>query len=398
MKKAKNKRLPALRFPEFKGDGEWEEKRLGEVAEMKAGKYVKASEIYTKFVDGLYPCYGGNGLRGYTKSYTHLGKYSLIGRQGALCGNVTFVQGKFHATEHAVVVSVERNIDAICFFYILDKLNLNQYATGLAQPGLSVNNLEEIKIMIPKSKAEQQKIASFLSGLDELIAAHRQKLELLKRHKKGLLQQLFPQEGERVPRLRFPEFKGDGEWEEKRLGEVGEFVGGGTPSTNKSEYWDGHIQWYTPTEVKNGRLKDSIRRISVKGLNNSSAKLLPKGTLLITTRATIGDVGIAREECATNQGFQNLIVNDLNDNIFWFYWILKNRDKLEMRAHGSTFKEISKNEIKDISVLKPSKQEQQKIASCLSSLDELIEAEAEKIEQLERHKKGLMQRVFPVMV
>lgn len=198
-----------------------------------------------------------------------------------------------------------------------------------------------------------------------------------------------------VPALRFPEFQGINGWEEKKLEEIGNFIGGGTPNTAIQEYWDGGIPWYTPTEIKNGDLKSSNRTITEKGLKNSSAKLLPQGAILITTRATIGDVAISKKECTTNQGFQSLVVNDSESNLFWFYWIIRHKEELIKRASGSTFKEISKNEIINITSYSPKKQEQQKIAACLSSLDELIEATAQKVEALKEHKKGLMQRLFP---
>lgn len=199
----------------------------------------------------------------------------------------------------------------------------------------------------------------------------------------------------KVPKLRFPEF--EGEWEEKELGEVGEFIGGGTPNTSIPEYWDGEISWYTPTEIKEDTylLKESRRKITELGLKSSSAKLLPKGSLLITTRATIGDVAIVNEPCATNQGFQSLVVKENQINRFWFYWIIKNRELLIKKASGSTFKEIAKNEIIKIGTIVPQKKEQQKIADCLSSLDELIEARREKIASLKAYKKGLLQQLFP---
>ncbi|MEQ9378641.1 MAG: restriction endonuclease subunit S [Imperialibacter sp.] len=184
--------VPKYRFPEFENDGEWVEKTLGEICEMQAGKFVSASEINERFLDGLFPCYGGNGLRGYTSSFTHYGKYSLIGRQGALCGNVTLADGTFHATEHAVVVKHNDGVDTVWLFYVLVLLNLNQYATGQAQPGLSVSNLEKVELSFPENIIEQQKIASCLSSLDALINAQAEKIEQLQQHKKGLVQGLFP--------------------------------------------------------------------------------------------------------------------------------------------------------------------------------------------------------------
>ncbi len=190
---AESETVPKLRFAEFRDSGEWEEKTLKSVSKMQAGKFVSASEIKENRSDDLYPCYGGNGLRGYTNSYTHTGTYSLIGRQGALCGNVTLADGRFHATEHAVVVTPVKDVDTKWLFYMLNYLNLNQYATGQAQPGLSVENLEKVQINIPASEKEQQKIASCLSSLDEHITAQAEKIEALKQHKKGLMQGLFPE-------------------------------------------------------------------------------------------------------------------------------------------------------------------------------------------------------------
>ncbi|TXH68883.1 MAG: restriction endonuclease subunit S [Thiothrix sp.] len=182
--------VPKLRFEGFEGD--WEETNLKAVSQMQAGKFVSASDIYELKDDNKYPCYGGNGLRGYTETYTHQGKYPLIGRQGALCGNITLANGKFHATEHAITVKPKDKNSIDWLFYTLLKLNLNQYATGQAQPGLSVEVLEKVSLKKPKSIEEQQKVADCLSSVDNLITTQAQKIENLKLHKKGLMQQLFP--------------------------------------------------------------------------------------------------------------------------------------------------------------------------------------------------------------
>ncbi len=199
----------------------------------------------------------------------------------------------------------------------------------------------------------------------------------------------------KIPRLRFPEFRDAEEWEPRELGRIGEFVGGGTPDTSVPEYWGGDILWFTPTEIKERYLSKSKRTITIKGLSNSSATLLPKGTLLISTRATIGDIGIANNPCATNQGFQSLIVHEDEVNLFWYYWFLQHKNELINRSSGSTFLEINKAELNRIPTLRPDKSEQQKIAACLSSLDDLIDAQAWKLNDLGSYKKGLMQQLFP---
>lgn len=183
---------PRLRFPEFQNAREWVPKTLVDACRMQAGKFVAAADIKEQNAGDLFPCYGGNGLRGYTVTYTHDGVYPLIGRQGALCGNVKLATQRFHATEHAVVATPNHGIEVLWLYYLLGLLNLNNFATGQAQPGLSVEVLEKVPVTIPKDESEQQRIASCLSSLDALITAEAQKLEALKTHKKGLMQQLFP--------------------------------------------------------------------------------------------------------------------------------------------------------------------------------------------------------------
>jgi type I restriction enzyme S subunit len=165
---------------------------LANACRMQAGRYVSASEIHDEPNIGFHPCFGGNGLRGYVATYTHIGTYPLIGRQGALCGNVRLASGQFHATEHAVVVTAKYGIHEVYLYYLLDLLNLNKYKTGQAQPGLSVEVLEKILVVFPKNSAEQHRIADCLSSLDEVIAAQSRKLGALKTLKNGLMQQLFP--------------------------------------------------------------------------------------------------------------------------------------------------------------------------------------------------------------
>ena len=190
---------PRLRFPEFQNIGEWEPKTLVDACRMQAGKFVQAADIKQLNTVGMFPCYGGNGLRGFTETYSHEGVYPLIGRQGALCGNVKLDSERFYATEHAVVATPKQGVEVLWLYYLLNLLNLNRFATGQAQPGLSVDVLEKVPVKIPSDEREQQRIATCLSSLDTLITAETQKLEALKTHKKGLMQQLFPSPGETLP-------------------------------------------------------------------------------------------------------------------------------------------------------------------------------------------------------
>lgn len=139
-----------------KNEKGWEVKKLGTVSNMKAGNFISASEIYTDIDDGLYPCYGGNGLRGFVKSHTHNGDYILIGRQGALCGNVKITTGKFHATEHAVVCSPKIEYNVLWLYFLLGNLNLNKYSSGAAQPGLNVSTLVNIDLIFAPIKFQNQ--------------------------------------------------------------------------------------------------------------------------------------------------------------------------------------------------------------------------------------------------
>ena len=148
------------------GDVEW--KALGEVVSMRAGHHISASKISDSFADDfIYPCFGGNGVRGYVEEKSHDGDYLLIGRQGALCGNVQRMKGKFYATEHAVVVTVGPNFNIDWAFHMLTLMNLNQYASQSAQPGLAVGKLEGLKIPVP-ALTEQIRIASILDKFDTL--------------------------------------------------------------------------------------------------------------------------------------------------------------------------------------------------------------------------------------
>ena len=196
-----------------------------------------------------------------------------------------------------------------------------------------------------------------------------------------------------VPNLRFKEFSG--EWESVMLKDVASIVGGGTPSTTEERYWNGKIPWFTPTEIKEEKyVYESQRTITEEGLQKSSAKLLPKGSILLTTRASLGDMAISIREVSTNQGFQSIIVKDGTSNEFIYYLQPKIKKYCYTKASGSTFLEISKNNIEKFTFRIPNLNEQEKIASFFSLIDKKIELQTEKVEQLKNYKRGIMQKIF----
>ena len=190
-----------------------------------------------------------------------------------------------------------------------------------------------------------------------------------------------------VPHLRFPEFSG--EWNKYTINDLATVVGGGTPDTTVKSYWGGDIQWFTPSEIgKNKYVDFSLRTITRDGLDNSSAKLLPLHTILLSSRATVGECSIASNECTTNQGFQSLIAKQCNID-FLYYLIQTKKKDLIRNACGSTFLEISANEIRKIKVAVPVQNEQEQIAKLLSLIDERIATQNKIIEKLQSLIKGL---------
>ena len=195
-----------------------------------------------------------------------------------------------------------------------------------------------------------------------------------------------------VPHLRFPEFSG--EWNKCTINDLATVVGGGTPDTTVKSYWGGDIQWFTPSEIgKNKYVDFSKRTITRDGLDNSSAKLLPLHTILLSSRATVGECSIASNECTTNQGFQSLIAKQCNID-FLYYLIQTKKKDLIRNACGSTFLEISANEIRKIKVAVPVQNEQEQIAKLLSLIDERIATQNKIIEKLQSLIKGLIDDII----
>jgi type I restriction enzyme S subunit len=174
------------RLPGFRG--EWEVKTLADVCSMKSGEGITSANIDQH---SQYPCYGGNGLRGFTSRFTHEGRYALVGRQGALCGNVFGVEGQFFASEHAIVVTAYERTDIRWLTYVLGRMNLNQYSESSAQPGLSVSKILNLTILAPLTEDEQAAIAAVLSDIDAELAALEARRDKTRALKQAMMQELL---------------------------------------------------------------------------------------------------------------------------------------------------------------------------------------------------------------
>ncbi|MBE0349843.1 restriction endonuclease subunit S [Pseudoalteromonas lipolytica] len=272
-----------------------------------------------------------------------------------------------------------------------------QEASTQAQPSLSLKQVGDFKIFSPPLP-EQRKIAKILSTWDKAISTTERLIDNSKQQKKALMQQLLT--GAHTQRKRLLDDSGkpfEGEWEEKRLSELGDISSGGTPSTKQPEYWDGDINWVTPTDITKQDsiyIESTARLVSLDGIKNSSAKLLPKGTLLVCTRATIGEMAIASHEMSTNQGFKNIVPNE-NTNIEFVYYLLNfYKHKLISKASGSTFLELSKSAFEGLHFHIPKFQEQQKISAVLLNADQETVLLEQQLADLKQEKKALMQQLL----
>ncbi|MGF0016914.1 restriction endonuclease subunit S [Mitsuokella jalaludinii] len=411
----KSKPLPEITDEEkpFDIPESWEWVRIGELFSLQAGKNIKATYIYHEQTEShVYPCYGGNGVRGFVEFFNSEGDFPIIGRQGALCGNINRAKGKFYATEHAVLTTTFANTDVSWACYFLKALNLNQYATATAQPGLAVSKINQVLIPLPPL-AEQHRIVAKIEELQPDINAYdkaQTKLRTIEQRfpddmKKSLLQyaiegKLVPQRKEegtakdllaairaekaqliKEKKIKKPQplpaitddekpFDIPESWEWVRLAEVGTIIGGGTPKTQILEYWDGDIPWLTPADMKfiGKYAMSGNRNISLLGLQKSSARLMPKGTVLFSSRAPIGYIAIAKNKICTNQGFKSVVPFTMPCNEYIYYCLQARIKDIQLRASGTTFKEISGSEFGKTMIPLPPLAEQHRIVAKLEEL------------------------------
>lgn len=359
---------------------DWEVKRLGEIcSHFKSGFGITSKYISDS---GIYPVYGGNGLRGFTSTFTHSGKYVLIGRQGALCGNIQIVEGDLYISEHAIAVQVNENCDLEFLGYKLNYMNLNRLSESSAQPGLSVEKLVRIKIPLPPLP-EQKRIAEVLSTWDQAIQLTEQLIRQKEQRKKWLMQNLL------TGKMRLKGFSG--EWKEMKIGDTGIIP-----------------QKTAITKIENHKLLTV--RLHTKGIefNERDKPILSKtgrpyyerykGEILIG-RQNIhnGGIGLITEEFdghICSNAITSFIVtrNCTTEYLLYYLQYPRYYQMIENYMGGTGQKELSEKQFLEIPIRLPNTiEEQTAIAEVLQTADKEIELLKAKAEKLREQKKGLMQ-------
>ena len=412
MSKNKKQVIPKLRFIDFKDDERWDITTFGKLSipvEERAGEDSYTLMSVTSGV-GLIPQIekfgreiAGNSYKNYYVIQNDDFAYNKSATKLYPEGYIAMLQGYDNAALPNSIFTCFRIVDkgsSPQFFNYLFSSNyhgkwLRKYITlgARANGALSVDNkyLWKMPVAVPKLN-EQQKIAECLVSLDELISAEDEKLLALKDQKKGLMQKLFPAEGNSLPEWRFPEFRSCGEWELKTIRNTCASYSGGTPDTSIKKYYGGKIPF-----IRSGEIAKKITELFLtdEGLQNSSAKKVAVGDVLVALYgANSGEVALSKIDGAINQAI--LCLKHESNNAFVYHylshkkqWIIKTYIQ---GGQGNLAGEI----IKSVELYFPKlPEEQQKIAACLSGFDDLITTQSEKIEALKLHKIALIQGLFP---
>ena len=407
-----DRRLPKLRFKGFKDD--WEQRKLREIAPLRGG-YAFKSESYTdsgipiiRISNILSNGTVGDDFAYYDEQnedeiYSLKNGSALLAMSGATTGKVSILKckntDKYYQNQRVGYFERKQEYDyGFVSTIVRSSLFIEQLTAVLvagAQPNVSSKDIDSFDFFFPKCKEEQEKIGKYFLSIDHLITLHQRKLEKLKIVKKAMLENCFPKNGEKVPKFRFSGFTGD--WEQRKLRDVADIVGGSTPSTAISEYWDGDIDWYAPAEITDQIfVNSSQKKITTEGLNNSSAKMLPVGTVLFTSRAGIGKTAILTKEGCTNQGFQSIIPHkDELDSYFIFSLTDELKRYGETVGAGSTFVEVSGKQMANMTISIPATMgEQRQIGTYFRNLDNLITLHQRKLEKLKIIKKSFLEKMF----
>ncbi|ULO25108.1 restriction endonuclease subunit S [Methylocystis sp. SB2] len=389
---------PKLRFPEFRDAEGWEIGKVDALVDtITPPKKLPTSHYASR---GAFPIIDQSqaNICGWTDDHEALiqGDLPLIIFGDHTC-ILKLIDRPF--AQGADGIKILKSRQKVGTTYLYQLLTFRPVVTQEYKRHYSI--LKEKLVSFPDlNTGEQQKIADCLTSVDELIAAQARKVDALKGHKKGLMQQLFPREGETKPRLRFPDFEDVGEWGKKKLYELADIQSGATPSKANPEFWNGSIPWVSAKDMKRLFLEDAEDHISATAIDDG-ARLVPPGTLLVLTRGMtlLKDIPICflRREMSFNQDVKGLRPKDGVDGLFLAWMLTGNKDRLlamvDIAGHGTG--KLDTDALKALELCLPPPPEQQRIAECLASLDDLIAAQIQKLDALKTHKKGLMQQLFP---
>jgi type I restriction enzyme, S subunit len=408
--------VPKLRFPEFHNASAWERTTIGDIGSFYYGKSapkwsletdaptrcVRYGELYTKFGVVITETYSRTNIDPKNLRFSKGGEILVprVGEKpddfGKCCCYLPL--RNIAIGEMISVFETEQNPLFYTYYFRSLYRQFAKVVEGQNVKNLYYAELEPLPIYRP-SLPEQQHISECLTSLDELIAAHTQKLDVLKTHKKALMQQLFPREGETIPRLRFPEFQGSPEWISDSLGNIFETSSGGTPERSVKEYWNGKIPWITTSLVNFNVICNSDECISEMGLQNSSAKVFEKNTVLIAMYGqgkTRGKVALLGIEATTNQACAAILPREDIHPYFVFLNLAGRYDEMRGLSNSGGQDNLSQGLIRELPFSYPVDiAEQQRLSACLSSFDELITTQAQKLDALKTHKNGLIQQLFP---
>lgn len=384
--------VPKLRFKNKNGGDfpDWSDKLLENIcATFKSGQGITSEKISRI---GHYPVFGGNGLRGFTDTFTHDGVYVLIGRQGALCGNINKSSGKTFISEHAIAVQANETSDTNWLGYKLDLMKLNRLSESSAQPGLSVGKLLKISLTVPP-KAEQTKIANFLTAVDAKISQLTKKHELLTSYKKGVMQKIFSQE------LRFKDESGEyfPAWKIVRLSEIAEFFRGGQLAKSHLNINGENLC------IHYGELFTVYAETisTVKSRTNISDGFIGYAGDIVMPSSDVTPDGLARASCLLID--RVILGGDMNiirpiktvDPAMLSYLLNFDKKKVIDLVSGTTVKHIYIKDIKGIELAIPrSLNEQSAISTFLIELDKKIQIVKLQIELSKKYKQGLLQQMF----
>lgn len=382
--------VPTLRFPEFREQTGWEVEFLSNILDYeRPDNFIVETETYGE--EGI-PVLTANKsfILGYTRESTGIYVNLPVIIFDDFTTDKKYVDFPFKVKSSAIKILHTKHTDILRFIYEL----MNQITFEAKEhKRYYISTYQRIQVPLPKEE-EQQKIADCLSSLDDLIEATAQKVKTLKEHKKGLMQRLFPAKGKNVPDLRFPEFQGMKGWEKKQVKDFGEVITGNTPSKKEGKYWNGDFVWVTAQDFKGKYINDSILKLTKFG--KDKARVIPKDSVLVTCIASIGLNAINKVECSTNQQINTICCNKEYYYEYVYYLVTYNTKNLKQLAGQTAVPIITKKSFEEFEVYAiDNYDEQQKIADCLSSLDELIEVISRKVEILKEYKKGLMQQLFP---